>query len=74
MIGLYLILSIHYLANDSALVEYLVSKLQHNSDFAPFAEEFKKGMQDENMDWLARVDWKYGCSLGTSGLTQTVYS
>ena len=24
-------------------------------------------MKDENMNWLARVDWKYGCSIGTSG-------
>merc|ERR1711990_742520 len=54
-------------ANDSALVEFLVSELKKDSDFVSFADEFKKGMEDENMDWLARVDWKYGCSLGTSG-------
>ena len=24
-------------------------------------------MNDGNMDWLARVDWKFACSVGTSG-------
>ena len=24
-------------------------------------------MNDSEMDWLARVDWKFGCSLGVSG-------
>ena len=24
-------------------------------------------MTDGNMDWLARVDWKFACSVGTSG-------
>ena len=35
--------------------------------FASFANDFKKGFDDDNMDWLARVDWKYACSVGTSG-------
>ena len=38
-----------------------------DATFAPFAAAFSKGMQNENMDWLARVDWKFACSLGTSG-------
>ena len=49
------------------LVDHLSGILAKDATFAPFAAAFTKAMQDGNMDWLARVDWKFACSLGTSG-------
>ena len=54
-------------ANDTMLVDHITSILASSQVFSKFADTFKKGMSDGNMDWFARVDWKFGCSIGTSG-------
>ena len=58
---------IYFVANDTMLVDYVSNILKTDATFAPFAPAFAKGFKDENMDWLARVDWKFACSVGTSG-------
>lgn len=58
---------IYSLANDTQLIEHVTKILKTDSTFGPFADQFQKGFDDGNMDWLARVDWKFACSVGTSG-------
>merc|ERR1712130_348301 len=52
-------------ANDSQLVDYLSKMVSENLKIDKAT--FENGMSDPNMDWLARVDWKFGCSIGVSG-------
>lgn len=49
------------------LIDYVSNILKTDATFATFAATFSKGFANENMDWLARVDWKFACSVGTSG-------
>ena len=55
-------------ANDSTLVDYLADMVSQNLkiDKKSFLA-YDGGMADPNMDWAARVDWKFSCSLGVSG-------
>ena len=54
-------------ANDTMLIGKLVDIMSESSKFSKYADEFAKEMVNEENDWLARVDWKYACSVGTSG-------
>lgn len=54
-------------ANDTMLIGKLVDLMSQSSKFSKYADEFAKEMVNEENDWLARVDWKYACSVGTSG-------
>ena len=54
------------------LVDHLVSILSKDPNFAPHINDFKAGMDDAQLDENARIDWKYACSMGTSG-TPTAY-
>jgi len=47
------------------LVDYIADLV--SKDLKVDKATFVKGMQDSEMDWLARVDWKFACSLGVSG-------
>ena len=51
--------------NDTQLVDYIANLVSKNLHVDKAA--FVTGMADGNMDWLARVDWKFACSLGVSG-------
>ena len=56
-----------FIANDTMLIGKLVDIMAQSSKFSKYADEFAKEMVNEENDWLARVDWKYACSVGTSG-------
>ena len=53
-----------FIANDTMLIGKLVDIMSQSSKFSKYADEFAKEMVNEENDWLARVDWKYACSVG----------
>ena len=59
---------LHYFAataTDAELEFFLADLVSENLTVKK--ENFLASLQDPEMDWLARVDWKFGCSLGVSG-------
>ena len=52
--------------NDKNLVEYIANKTVDKLNIDK--DTFLANMADPNLDWATRVDWKFACSLGVSGI------